>query len=127
MVFGQSATDTAAVGFQGTLTEATEIAKEKELNFFILVWEDDQDPTYQKAITLLSDSTVAKAFEGKILSLVAHKDSDNGLNLQKQFGFSEFPTAMFVSLEGEELYTLEEGPKLEPDQFIDLFERYVYP
>ena len=114
-------------GFAGTLTEATELARAENMNFFIVVWEDDQNPTYQNILSLLSDSTVLDAFDGKILSLLAHKNSDNGLNLEKQFGFSEFPTSMFVSIEGEELYTLEQAHKIQPDQLIDLYERYVIP
>ena len=72
-------------------------------------------------------SSVIQAFDGKILPLIAHSSSDNGLNMQKQFDLSEFPAALFVSIEGEELYTLENPEKLEADQLIDLYERFVIP
>ena len=126
-LFAQTETEPATVGFVGSLSEATAVAKEKEMNFFIVVWEDDQNPAYLNTISLLNDSSVIQAFDGKILPLIAHSSSDNGLNMQKQFDLSEFPAALFVSIEGEELYTLENPEKLEADQLIDLYERFVIP
>ncbi|MBI1289530.1 MAG: hypothetical protein GC178_18335 [Flavobacteriales bacterium] len=115
------------VGFSGTLTQATELAREKGMNFFVVVWEDEESPAYKNLVTILSDSTVIQAFDGKVLPLVAQRTTSNGMNLEKQFGFTEFPTAMFVSLEGEELYTLEAPAKLAADQLIDLYERNARP
>ena len=65
-LFAQTETEPATVGFVGSLSEATAVAKEKEMNFFIVVWEDDQNPAYLNTISLLNDSSVIQAFDGKI-------------------------------------------------------------
>ena len=109
----------------GSLKQATERAISEDRDFLVIVYKDTLNPLYTSVWNLLQDSIVRKPLSERILVLSEPHSSNQGKSLLKQFGSEELPLIIFVNVEGEELVDFE--GRVESDQFLDMYSRYVRP
>ncbi len=112
------------VFFDGTLSEATSIVSEKDLNFLLFLWEDKTDSltTYYRD-SLFTQVDLQQLLKPNFVCISAQKGTDKGNTLIKQFRIEEFPVILFVDRRGNEFYTTE--GRLEIDQMLDVCERGI--
>lgn len=121
---GQSA-DHCLLVHSGNLAQATELASSKGLNFLVILTDDRENTTYKHfKDVILKDSVVVAELYDKVLVLDETPETPNGENLCKQYDARTFPKIMFVTLQGISEFEFE--GKVDPDQFIDLYNRNLH-
>ena len=109
----------------GSLKEATERASAEERDFLVIIYSDTTNALLKNISTVLQDSVVNSQLNNRVLVLKEKSDSVKGTALLNQFGKRDLPLILFVSVEGEELVDFE--GRVESDQFLDIYSRYVKP
>lgn len=109
--------------FEEPIDDLAARALKEEKGLFIMLVANEEDTLVRHYLQIvLKDEEVVKAFENTIIAIKADTSSANGKALIER-GFSNFPTVMFTTGRGEDLFEFEN--LIDPDQMIDILRRNV--
>ena len=110
--------------FDGSLSEASRIVSENNLNFLLFLCENETDSltTYYRD-SIFTQVELQQMLRPHFVCISAQKGTVKANTLIRQFRIEEFPVILFVDRKGNEFYTIE--GRLELDQMLDVCERGI--
>jgi thioredoxin-related protein len=90
--------------FQGTFAEAIEKAKKEEKLIFMDAYAEWCGPCKRMAATVFTDAKVGEFFNQNFVCLKRDMEKGEGMDLQRRYPISAFPTLMFINGKGERIH-----------------------
>ncbi len=104
--------------FQGTFAEAVEKAKKEEKLIFMDAYAEWCGPCKRMAATVFTDAKVGDFFNQNFVCLKRDMEKGEGVDLQRRYPISAFPTLMFINGKGERVH--QHIGALDANNFIGL-------
>jgi thioredoxin-related protein len=109
--------------FEGTFSEALEEAKKQEKIIFVDAYTTWCGPCKRMAKDIFPLPEVGEFYNANCINLKIDMETDEGLNFQKKYPVSAYPTFYFIDEKGETIANVKGGKSAE--DFIELGRRAV--